>query len=231
MKEGTALKTLVCITLLFSGCRKDPGQGGSATIRGIVYAQNIHSKDTPVGADDFDASEKIYICYGDKQDYDDSYTTSSDGSFIFKYLRKGTYRIFAYSIDPQKQSYDGKNPASTLSKVVELGSNNDVVSVKDFILYKEANDGGSSTVCGKVYSAQSGTYISNMDVYITCGDEAPYFETKTKTNYAGAFEFVSLRKGKYTVSAYSKSLTEPATGSVEVTENNKVYKLNDIVVQ
>ena len=217
--------------MLFAGCRKDPGEGGSATIKGTVFAQNIHQKKAAVGPDDYVSNEKVFICYGDKPEYDKTYTTGPDGSFIFRYLRKGTYRIFAYSIDTSKQAYNIKTPTTALSRLVEVGSSNSIVNVTDFVVFKEANDGGASAINGKVFSPRSGSYLANTDVLLTCGDQTPYFEQSTKTDNSGFFEFFSLRKGKYKVTVRAKGLTGSPSSDVEITENGRVYTTPDINVQ
>jgi hypothetical protein len=43
------------------------------------------------------ADQDVYIIYGAENTfYDDDIKTSYDGSFEFRYLRKGTYKIFVY---------------------------------------------------------------------------------------------------------------------------------------
>ena len=74
---------------------------------------------------------------------------------------------------------------------------------------KEAGEGGSSTIKGKV----TATYIDvfgfeysypaeKEDVYIVYGDGG-FYGDNVETDYNGNYEFKYLRKGAYTVYAYS----------------------------
>lgn len=82
------------------GCKKDAGEGGTSSITGKVV---VHDFDASFQAiqDVYPAvDERVYIIYGaDHATYDDDFRTSYDGSFSFKHLQKGKYKIFAYSKD------------------------------------------------------------------------------------------------------------------------------------
>ena len=60
-----------------------------------------------------------FIIYGDKDEiYDDNAKTSYDGTFKFKNLRKGKYKIFAYSKDESSV-----NPLTPIITEIEIGGN------------------------------------------------------------------------------------------------------------
>ncbi len=84
--------------VLFS-CKKEAGVGGSGTIKGKVSVSTYNGT-IPTGIT-FDGPDyDVYIIYGGTNSYyDDKITTSYDGSFEFRYLRKGDYKIFVYSRD------------------------------------------------------------------------------------------------------------------------------------
>lgn len=88
---------LVCFLSFFS-CSKYEGQGGAATIKGVVVEQKYNSLGNVIpGASYPIADQDVYIIYGAENTfYDDDIKTSYDGSFEFRYLRKGTYKIFVY---------------------------------------------------------------------------------------------------------------------------------------
>ncbi len=66
--------------------------------------------------------EDVYIIYGDKDDfYDDNVKTSYDGNFKFTNLRKGNYRIFAYSKDKSNIS----QPLTPVMESIEIGGKDD----------------------------------------------------------------------------------------------------------
>lgn len=101
------IRHLIAASLLvtvFSACNSGPGPGGEATITGKVkYIGNWNSACTlyadstsgftPVYAPDVD----VYLIYGDDPTYGDRVKSAPDGTFQFKYLRKGAYHVYVYS--------------------------------------------------------------------------------------------------------------------------------------
>lgn len=79
-----------------SACEKFEGEGGSCTLVGKVYIQNYNGAGQLV--DEYYApDERVFIIYGEDSIYSDEMRTNYDGSFRFKYLYKGDYRVYAYS--------------------------------------------------------------------------------------------------------------------------------------
>tara|TARA_R110001592_G_scaffold211623_2_gene463574 strand:- start:4922 stop:5689 length:768 start_codon:yes stop_codon:yes gene_type:complete len=65
------------------------------------------------------ANEDVFIIYGKDDDIqDDDVKSNFDGTFKFKNLRKGSYRIFAYSEDPSLS-----NPLIPITKSIDIGKN------------------------------------------------------------------------------------------------------------
>jgi hypothetical protein len=86
---------LVCFVSFFS-CSKYEGQGGAATLKGVVIEQRYNSLGNVIAS--YPAPDQdVYIIYGSENTfYDDDIKTSFDGSYEFRYLRKGSYKIFVY---------------------------------------------------------------------------------------------------------------------------------------
>lgn len=84
------------LLVVFSACSKYEGQGGVATIKGVVIEQRYNSLGNVIAS--YPAPDQdVFIIYGaDNTFYDDDVKTSYDGSYEFRYMRKGTYRIFTY---------------------------------------------------------------------------------------------------------------------------------------
>ena len=84
------------VLVVFSACSKYEGQGGAATIKGVVIEQRYNSLGNVIAS--YPAPDQdVFIIYGaDNSFYDDDIKTSYDGSYEFRYMRKGTYRIFTY---------------------------------------------------------------------------------------------------------------------------------------
>jgi len=84
------------VLVVFSACSKYEGQGGAATIKGVVIEQRYNSLGNVIAS--YPAPDQdVFIIYGaDNTFYDDDVKTSYDGSYEYRYMRKGTYRIFTY---------------------------------------------------------------------------------------------------------------------------------------
>ncbi len=106
----------IVLPLLYS-CTKEEGKGGRSSIIGKIH---MTDKTGWNAGNNYDAPDyDVYIIYGDKDDiYDDDMKTNYNGSFEFKNLRKGSYRIFAYTVDLTEPS--GLLP---VFKSVEIGDN------------------------------------------------------------------------------------------------------------
>lgn len=101
----------IALILTIAACNSGPGPGGQATITGKVYVKgNWNSTctlftDSSTGFTPFYAPDvDVYLIYGDEPSYGDRVRTAPDGTFQFKYLREGTYTIYAYSNDCTAQS-------------------------------------------------------------------------------------------------------------------------------
>lgn len=91
-------KSLTFFVLLFafSSCSKYEGEGGSSIIKAVVVEQKYNSLGNVIAEYPI-ADQDVYIIYGNENTfYDDDVKTSFDGSFEFRYLRKGNYKVFLY---------------------------------------------------------------------------------------------------------------------------------------
>lgn len=104
---------ILMLALPLSGCKKIEGPGGAATIQGKIRITEYDSAENPINTymgQKFD----VYIIYGDDSEqtyFDDDVETSYDGTFKFRYLEPGNYRIFFYedcNNDELSTCYSGK---------------------------------------------------------------------------------------------------------------------------
>ena len=99
---------------------------------------------------------------------------------------------------------------------------------------KGPGTGGSSTIRGKIYDTVTNTlgqhvdsgYAMKEDVYIVYGTDV-FYANKTSTGDDGTYEFPYLKKGNYTIYAYSKCYTCPNQKesiriSVDIAKNHTV---------
>ena len=89
---------VVCC-LFFSSCKKEPGSGGNSSIKGNVSVMQLNASTGFFDKNLIGADEDIYIIYGNETSYGDRIKTDYEGDFEFKYLRKGKYKVYIYSID------------------------------------------------------------------------------------------------------------------------------------
>jgi hypothetical protein len=141
MKRLSIKLLLVFLLPAFSllSCKKEEGEGGTSTIRGKVIVHNFDAGyQEPQPREIYPAAdEKVYIIYGaDGTTYNDDFNTSYDGSYEFKFLQKGTYKIFVYS----KDSTGANTPPFVVSDrkipvfaTVEVGSSS-TTDVPDLII-------------------------------------------------------------------------------------------------
>ncbi len=127
----SSTSVLAFAVLLFSGCEKPEGEGGTSTIQGKVYAFDYNG--SGILQDEFYApDEDVFIIYGTEDNYhDDSYKTSFDGSFRFQYLRPGTYTVFVYS-----DCISCPSGTEAVSQTVEITGNNEDIILDDFEIRK-----------------------------------------------------------------------------------------------
>ena len=134
------LVLLVFTVLVLGSCKKDAGEGGTSTITGKVIVYDFHpgfnsAQDTFPARD-----EDVYIIYGaDHATYDNDYKTSHDGSYEFKYLQKGQYKLFAYSKDSTgayNGTVNGASPKVPVFVNVEITDKNQTVVAPDIIILK-----------------------------------------------------------------------------------------------
>ena len=143
MKFLTQFRTqtiYICLvlSLFVIGCKKTEGPGGTSTITGKVIVHDFDGGfQSPVPIEIHPvAKEDTYIIYGnDHSTYDDNYKTSFDGSYEFKHLQKGIYRLFAYS----KDSTGAKTGLLKNLKIpvfidVEITSNGSTINAPDIII-------------------------------------------------------------------------------------------------
>lgn len=107
-----------------------------------------------------------------------------------------------------------------------------------FACQKEAGEGGTSSIIGKVVTYEishfdvPGTnqrvdtlgyyYQADEEVYIIYGDEDNYYDDSYETSFDGSFRFENLRKGKYSIFIYSDC--ESDTNGLEViSQSNPAY--------
>lgn len=114
---------LITSAIILGSCKKEAGEGGNSSIKGKIWVKDYNATFTTLNAEYAGADEDVYIIYGNNTSYGDRIKASPDGSFEFKYLRKGDYTIYVYSKDKTLTSPSGKVTVTvnaTISKKKEI---------------------------------------------------------------------------------------------------------------
>ncbi len=104
------LVTILAIALAFTltSCKKTAGEGGNSSIKGNVWGQNWNSTFTILTGEGPAVNIDVFIIYGSETSYGDKISTSPDGTFEFKYLRPGKYKVYVYSKTSTASNPNGK---------------------------------------------------------------------------------------------------------------------------
>jgi len=78
-------------------CKKGPGSGGRASIKGKVFAVNYNSSLSFPYDSGYCGGQKVYLIYGDETAVGENQDSNHEGAFEFKYLREGKYKVYVYT--------------------------------------------------------------------------------------------------------------------------------------
>lgn len=87
---------IIFICVLIISCSKEPGEGGTSSIKGKVFGYDINQSGN-ITDSAYVQDARVYISYGDSPHVDNDVRTSFTGDYIFRGLRKGKYTLFVYS--------------------------------------------------------------------------------------------------------------------------------------
>jgi hypothetical protein len=114
------LSIAIAAVMLFSQCQKEAGDGGLASISGVIKKEVrvVLSNPSSAMAEQFPAvDQEVYIVYGDNTSPDDKVVTNYEGKFEFRGLRKGDYTIYTYSMDTAGTAAAAQSPMVVKAKV------------------------------------------------------------------------------------------------------------------
>lgn len=202
------------VLLLALGCKKKPGEGGKAEIKGRIIA-DYYCDDTgelletaPI------AGQRIYISYGESSNFDDDTRTSSTGEYAFKFMYPGEYTITVLS-------ECGACPAGTESKIrnVSVGKRDRDVDVGTIKISDYSGRAcpdnpyrGFAEVRGKLVGIfideNNGDTLSvepfqDERIYIAFKGEMAAFDN-VRAGADGSFLFTRIPTGEFEVFAYSE---------------------------
>ena len=95
-KISFVLPLLFSCIIFPTSCKKEPGPGGLATIKGKVYAYDF-TPGKELESEGYIGDIRVYIAAeNDSVAFDDT-RTSYNGSFEFPFLHKGHYKVWVFA--------------------------------------------------------------------------------------------------------------------------------------
>lgn len=128
------MKNLLIIILsvvVISSCKKEPGEGGFASIEGKLYVKNYDEFFQIKLSEHYLPGENVYIIYGNGTEVGNSVKTSYDGSFKFPYLQKGNYKVFVVGKD---SSVANRGNELSLIKEITITEKKQKIDLGDLII-------------------------------------------------------------------------------------------------
>ena len=133
MRTHTAI-IIALFLFALCACEKPPGPGGRSTVSGKVYAYDFDNTQNYLISHGYSSGEKVYIIYGNGSSIGNNVSTSADGSFEFKYLNKGHYKVYVNSLDTSHK-IKGNNTEIPVIIEFDLGAKENL-ELKDFVINK-----------------------------------------------------------------------------------------------
>ncbi|MBI3520602.1 MAG: hypothetical protein HY062_14785 [Bacteroidetes bacterium] len=124
-----------CILIASASCKKKAGPGGRASVKGKVYAYDWDNTQLFKVSEGYSSGERVYILYGDNTTIGNDVRTSIDGSFEFKYLNKGRYKLFVNSLDTAYK-IKGNDTYIPIIREFEITNAKSVISLDDIVINK-----------------------------------------------------------------------------------------------
>lgn len=129
MRFKVILYLFITATFLLFSCKKEAGEGGTATIKGRVWGYDINTSGSITDSAAVQDA-RVYISYGDNTTVDDDTRSSYTGEYVFRGLQKGRYTVFVYS-----QCNDCPFNQEVVKQTVEITENGKEVMVPDLIIF------------------------------------------------------------------------------------------------
>ncbi|GAB5417138.1 MAG: hypothetical protein Crog4KO_20040 [Crocinitomicaceae bacterium] len=131
---------LLFTVLAVSSCQKIEGPGGAATIQGKLIVKEYDSGGNLIKTYD-GADLDVYIIYGDDPSetyFHDDIKTSYDGTYKFRFMEPGNYRIFFYEDVTFAELTSNPNGPTTkvIIKDVVINDKKEVVDLGTTELYE-----------------------------------------------------------------------------------------------
>jgi hypothetical protein len=117
---------LLLAVFAFNSCKKEPGIGGDASIKGNIHVRHYNTTFTQFISEYPGSDIYVYIIYGDNDGYGTRQKTIYNGNFEFKYLYPGKYTVYTYSLDSTLTTPNKNNLIPVVREVEITGKKQEV---------------------------------------------------------------------------------------------------------
>ena len=136
MKNKILLIIFLLAIIFLVSCKKEPGIGGDASIRGKVYVKHYNPQFSHLLGEYYGPDIYVYIIYGNNISYGSRIKSTYEGAFEFKYLYEGDYKVYAYSKDSSAVVNGLVRPDSAVVRQVSITGRNDDADVGDIVIFQ-----------------------------------------------------------------------------------------------
>lgn len=119
------------VAFFLSGCEKEPGEGGLASISGKIFVQDYNGNCTELRDEYYGIDETVYIIAGDDPSYFERVRTGPDGTYWFPYLRKGDYTVYSLS-----ENCDAPGQIETVDREVSITKRKEEIVLPDIVVIR-----------------------------------------------------------------------------------------------
>ena len=119
---------LFILLAMANACKKTPGQGGNAQIKGKFWERKHDPFFTYVTGRYPAVNKSVYLFFGDDISPGMTVNTNSTGEFAFNYLRTGKYKVVIYNQQASSSSQPSQVPLESIfiinqcNEIKDLGS-------------------------------------------------------------------------------------------------------------
>lgn len=132
LNKSLVLSALILAIGACQSCKKPPGPGGRATIKGTVFKKDFDSQYRYQISSGPASGQKVNIIYGSTV-VGKNVTTDEKGNFEFRFLNRGHYRVFVNSIDTSYKMKGNKTNIPVIRNV-DITNTKQVVTVDPIII-------------------------------------------------------------------------------------------------
>lgn len=133
--KSIGLSLAILSLFVLASCKKEAGPGGRATVKGKVYAYDWDNTQLFLVSKGYSSDERVAIIYGDNMAVGNDVRTSIDGSFEFKYLNKGHYKVFVNSLDTTYK-IKGNDTYIPVVREFDITDAKQTVTLEEFVINK-----------------------------------------------------------------------------------------------